>query len=174
MGSGPPHDIFFMNNVNGKWSEPVNPGLPVNTEFNEIYPTISLNGNMYFNSDKPGGYGDRDIYCSRFINGKFTEPENVGEPVSSQYREGDVLIAPDESYIIFVSVDRPGSYGSGDLYICYKTDDNSWSDPVNMGDKINTPHYDYCPVVSPDGKYFFYTSNRNIFWVDAKIISDLR
>jgi hypothetical protein len=129
---------------------------------------------MYFNCDKPGGLGQRDIYKSVFKNGEFTEPVNVGAPVSSEYNEGDVLIAPDESFLIFVSVDRPGSYGSGDLYITFRKDDGSWSDPINLGEKINTEHYDFCPVITPDGKYFFYSSNGDIYWVDAEILWQLK
>ena len=173
-GFGPPHDILIMFKTGSGWSEPSNPGLPLNTEYNEIYPSISSKGTLYFNSNRPGGFGKRDIYRSTYKGGKFSLPKIVGKPISSEYNEGDILIAPDESYLIFVSADRPDSYGSGDLYICFRTDRNIWSEPINMGDSINSEGYDYSPIVTHDGKYFFFTKYNDIYWVDAKIIDIIK
>jgi len=170
----PPHDIWIMKWEGSYWSEPYNPGPPLNTEHNEIYPTLSLNKTMYFNSNKPGGLGKRDIYFCYWIDGKFTEPVNVGAPISSEYNEGDVLIAPDESFVIFVSADRPGGFGSGDLYISFRTGKGGWSDPINMGEGINSESYDYCPIITHDGKYFFFCKHNDIYWVDAKIIEEFK
>jgi len=72
----------------------------------------------------------------------------------------------------------PGGLGSDDLYITFKTNNDSWSKPVHIGNEINTEKSENRPYVSPDGKYFFYTStirgNRDIYWVDAQIIEDLK
>ena len=74
-----------------------------------------------------------------------------------------------------------------DIYISFKNDDGSWGTAINMGDKINTPVYEQRPRVTPDGKYFTfwrgYTKTRedgssyvlgNPYWMDAKIIENLR
>ena len=114
-GSGPPHDILILEKAASGWSEPHNPGPPLNTEHNEIYPWLSATGVLYFKSDRPGGLGQRDIYVSRWEKGSFSEPVNVGGPISSAHNEGDIFVAPDESYVVFVSSDRPDGYGSGDL-----------------------------------------------------------
>ncbi|MFC1564743.1 hypothetical protein ACFL6G_07380 [candidate division KSB1 bacterium] len=169
-GFGPPHDIWMCKKTDSGWSYPFNPGTPLNTGANEIYPSVTEDNIVYFNSNRDGGYGGRDIYRTKYIDGVFSEPENLGGKISTEYDEGDVFVSPDETYLIFVSRDRPGSFGSGDLYICFRETDGSWSDPVNLGDKINTEHYDFCPVVSPDGKYFFYSSNGDVFWVSAGIL----
>jgi len=171
---GPPHDILIMEWTGNYWSKPFNPGSPLNTPYNEIYPSLSQKNSLYFNSNRPGGFGKRDIYHCKWMNGKFSEPVNVGSPISSKYNEGDVLIAPDESYIIFVSVDRPDGIGSGDLYICFKKGDSGWSNPINMGNNINSKGYDYCPIITHDGKYFFFCKYDDIYWVDAKIIEELK
>ena len=77
-----------------------------------------------------------------------------------------------------VSSDRPDGLGSGDLYISFREHDGSWMEPVNMGEPVNSSTLEYCPVVSPDGKYLFFTSRRrgndDIYWVDAKIIDSYR
>lgn len=169
-GSGPPHDIFILEREEDEWSQPFNPGLPVNTEHNEIYPCLTAKGSLYFNSDRPGSYGKRDLYRSEYRNGTFSEPENLGGAISTEYDEGDIYVPDDESYLIFVSSGRPDSLGSGDLYICFKGKEGKWTVPINMGETINTEGYDYGPIVTVDKKYFFYTRNNDIYWVDAKIL----
>ena len=87
--------------------------------------------------------------------------------------EADVFIAPNESYMIFCSI-REDGFGQGDLYISFKKDDNNWTTAKNMGATINTKYHELCPVVTRDGKYFFFTSNQDIYWVDAKVIEKYR
>jgi Tol biopolymer transport system component len=86
-------------------------------------------------------------------------------------------LAPDESYLIFCS-DRAGGYGKDDMYIVLARQDGRWTTPLNMGSLVNSPHEEYIPYVTPDGKYFFFTSNksgdRDIYWMDARIIDRLR
>jgi hypothetical protein len=72
----------------------------------------------------------------------------------------------------------PESYGGGDLYIGFKKRDGSWTRPMNMGPRINTPQNDHLAMVSGDGKYLFFRSEREgisgIYWVSTKIIDALR
>ena len=88
------------------------------------------------------------------------------------------MIAPDESFIIVNSVGRPDAIGGGDLYISFIQINGTWSKLKNMWSVINTTGHDYCPMLSPDGKYFFYTStiagSEDIYWVDSKIIMGLK
>lgn len=88
--------------------------------------------------------------------------------------EGDIYVSPDESYIIHVAAGRPDGLGDGDLYISFKGDDGEWGPGVNMGPTINTAGIDYCPMVTPDGKYFFFTRGNDIMWVDAAIVDTYR
>ena len=156
------------------WGNPVFLGPEINSGTRQIYPAVTSDGTLYFQSQREGTLGGSDIFVSRLVDGEYTDAVNVGPPVSSEYDEGDVFVAPDESYLIFVSRDRPGGFGSGDLYITFRQDDESWSDAVNLGESINTDQYDYCPVVSPDGRYFFYTYSGDVYWVDAGFIDSLR
>ena len=122
-----------------------------------------------FDSEKDG-----NIY---WLKDKHAKPERIPSPINTDYNEHDPFIAPDESYLIFTS-NRPQGFGSGDLYICFKMADSSWSMPKNMGNNINSEAYDYCAMASPDGKYIFFSSTRSgngdIYWVDADIINRLR
>jgi len=167
-------DVWYCLRTSDGWSEPQNLGKPVNSAQDETYPWITANGTMYLASSRAGGMGDKDLYCAILKNGKYAEPVHLGEAINSEFGEGDTYIAPDESYLIVGSWGRPDVYGRGDLYISFKKKDGTWSKIVNMGDTINTSATEYCPVVSPDGKYFFFTRGGDIFWVDSKIIESYR
>jgi len=162
----------------GLWSEPRNIGEPVNSTKNENYPTKTKNGTLYFQSNGHSGSGGLDIFRSEYTNGKHSEPENLGSNINSEYNDFDAFIARDESYLIFSSSNRPGGFGSGDLYIGFKNRDGSWTKAQNMGSTINSSEIEYCPQISPDGKYFFFTSGRSgngdIYWVDGGFIEKLK
>ena len=106
----------------------------------------------------------------------------MGNDINTAGYEDGPFIAPDESYLIFES-QRPESIeGSIDLFICFKQSDGSWTQPKNMGPRINTKYSERFARVSPDGKYLFFGSNRkqltdnlyfDIYWIDAKVIKEL-
>ncbi len=179
-GELPDHaDIWVVSRTETGWSEPENIGFPVNTERNELHPTVSSNGNLYYFSDLEDVAGSADIYCSKFIDNNYTTPEKLGIEINSESSDLDPFVAPDESYLIFHSY-RQGGHGEADLYISFREKDGSWAQAINMGDKINTEDHDYCGRVSHDGKYLFFKRLKmeprksNIYWVDAKIIEEFR
>ena len=122
-------------------------------------PSISSNGTMYFFTDIKGVTKKRDICKADIFNPDSVQFVRLGEEINSDSNDYDPYVAPDESCIIFTS-ERAGGFGKGDLYISYKIN-GTWSKPVNLGDKINSSSNDYCPFVSPDGKYFFFTSSKS-------------
>ena len=79
----------------------------------------------------------------------------------------------DESYIIFCATRQDG-LGRGDLYISFKDDKGSWTPSKNRKETINTEGHELCPFVMKDGKYFFYTSNKDIYWVSTAILEDYK
>jgi hypothetical protein len=178
--NGSPQDdfkIWYVERRGSQWSEAKYLDSPVNEGRRALYPTVTNKGTMYFQAIRNDTLGPRDIYCSELVDGKYGEPVHLGEAINSEYAEGDVLIAPDESYIIVNCSGRPDTDGRSDLYISHKQENGTWADLKNMGDRINSSGSDYCPMLSPDGKYFFYTrtdtGNGDIYWVDAQIIQEL-
>ena len=151
-------DIWYVDRTSTGWSEPQNPGAPINSDGNEWYPTIASNGTIYFGSDRKGGIGKTDIYRCKFTNGKYEKEENLGEPVNSKYDEYEPWISPDQKFL-FMMAGRPEGKGAFDLYISYNKD-GTWTTPTNLGDAINSPGYEFSPQISPDGKYFFFTSSK--------------
>ncbi len=170
-------DIWEVKGTTSGWSEPKKLPPPINSETIDTCPSVSPDGTLYFFSGRKGGKGRDDIYMSRLINGKHGTVENPGSAINSVYNDIDPCIAPDDSYLIFCSR-RPSGFGGYDMYVSFHRKDGSWIPAVNLGKNINSHEYDWIPFISNDGKYLFFNSNRtgnyDIYWVDAKIIKDLK
>jgi Tol biopolymer transport system component len=167
-------DIWYVERAGkGDWSEPINIGPPVNSGVDEYYVSLTSEGTIYFASNRSGGLGSFDIYRSELVDGHYAEPENLGAAINTKHLEHDPFIAPDESYIVFTSVDRPGGFGTGDLYFSTRQEDGTWTKSKNLGKAYNTRGYDFCPILSPDGKYFFFTRQGNIYWIRLEAIKKL-
>ncbi len=170
-------NIWRVRKTAKGWAEPSKLPSPVNSSDIDSYPSVTDNGTLYFFSYREEGFGGHDIYRSLRTKGKHTMVENLGAPINTECDELDPFIASDESFLIFCSKTLDG-YGGFDLYIAFKKRDGKWTTPVNMGEGINTSAHDWIPYVTPDGKYFFFNSNRSgnwdIYWVDASVIEILR
>ena len=167
------YDIWIVSRTESGWSEPVNPEFPLNSEKDEFSPSVTEDGTIYFASNREGGLGHVDFYCSRLIDGKYGKPENLGEAINTKYREGDGFISPDEGFFLF-SAFVPGNNGVGDLYISFRGKDGKWIKASNLGGEINTSGNEFTPVITADGKYLFFASDRtgndDIYWVDMGVV----
>jgi len=191
----PPDPVWMVEREGDSWGDPYS--LP---SYISGYPTLAKNGNVYFNSLNEEN-DSWDMYYSEFKNGEYLKPVNLGTSINNEFHEADPFIAPDESYLIYCRRE-PDNYGGADLLISFRNEDDNWTKPVNMGENINSDTDEYCPTVSPDGKYFFFLSfrktyknysekpltydekieilnspgngNGDIYWVSAKIIDDLK
>nr|NQU88887.1 PD40 domain-containing protein [Bacteroidota bacterium] len=195
------YDIWYVDRTEDGWSEPVNPGYPINTDAHEFYPSLTDDGAIYFQSRREGGIGASDIYRCKLENGQYQTAELLPPPINSEDFEGDALIAPDESYIIVSTRRVDDNIGSSDLYISFRDENNNWGELINMGEGINSTGGENCQMLSPCRKYLFYTSRQyqgqvdqsgitykhilekwnepqngygDIYWVDAGIIDQLK
>ncbi|MCJ7579276.1 MAG: hypothetical protein MUP98_01940 [Candidatus Aminicenantes bacterium] len=170
-------NIWVTKKTETSWTEPKFLDFTINTKWLDSFASAATNGTLYFFSQKPEGAGKSDLYKSPYLDGKYSEAENLGDLFNTKEHEWDPFIAPDESYLIFCSTKSEG-YGSDDFYISFRNKDLSWTKPVNMGEEINSKASENRPYVTVDGKYFFFTStkrgSRDIYWVDAKIIDKFR
>jgi hypothetical protein len=179
----PTWDIWVSRRVDGEWAPAQVVPPPVSTAALEVYPVVVADGSLYFSSDR-AGQGRLDLYrAQRLADGSFDEPVLLGAPINGEFRTGDTFVAPDESYMIISSARSP-SLGRGDLFVSFRRGDGSWGEPIHLGDMINTADHEYCPMVTPDGKYLFFSrmyggswdtaTGGDVFWVDAKIIERFR
>ena len=143
----------------------------------EFYPSVARNGALYFKSHRDSGLGGLDIYRSVPIDGKYGEAAILSSPPNSTNHEMDSFVSADESFIIMCS-NRLEGFGGYDLFVSFRVSDLQWSQPVNLGEGVNTASAEMRPSITPDGNYLFFSSHRNgsgdIFWVDANVIEELR
>jgi Tol biopolymer transport system component len=144
---------------------------PVNSSASEWYPSLTTRGTLYFSSWRDSGFGGGDIYQARLENGIYTV-ENLGETINSTSNDADAYIDPDERFIIFFS-NRSGGEGGSDLYISIQDEDERWSTPANLGPPINSTYDEFAPSISPDGRYFFFMRDGDIYWVDIQALASL-
>jgi Tol biopolymer transport system component len=169
-------DIWYIERKGKQWSKPIHTGAKINSDKNEYYISFSKDGTLYFSSGRNAAENnpdDHDIYRAKNEKGEFQTPEKLGPSVNTSSYEGDVFIAPDGSYLIFCS-SRPGGFGRCDLYISFSKPDGSWTEAKNMGKAINEELSEYCPFVSADGKYLFFTAKQDIKWIEARVIETLK
>ena len=174
-GSEKDYDIWFVTKINGKWVNPANMKSPVNTDKDEYYASVTKSNNIYFTRAVEGR--EEHIMVCKFTNGKYSEAESLPDSINSTGDEFNAFVDPDETYIIFSGYKRKDGYGSGDLCISKKNEKSEWQQAKNLGTAINSTGLDYCPYITPDKKYFFFTSNRHIIktpFKKAKTIKELK
>ena len=158
--------IWFVDKTDEGWGEPQYFG-----QGRQV--SVSKNRTLYYRD--PDNYPNDRIVIRHFKDGKYTEPEILRIGVDGQ-RPGHPWIALDESYILFDTW-HPEGQGKGlypDFYVCFRRKDGSWNEAINLGNTINKELHNNICTVSPDGKYFFYTYEGDLYWVDAQIIEELK
>lgn len=148
--------------------EVLNPGSPVNSPEDELYPTISGDGNeIYFNS-KRGGLSYHDIFVTRKgADGSWSKPEPLKE-INSEFNDETPFVSEDGSVLLFSS-DRDGSLEmsrdrynrvkvSYDIYISLRNKDGTWGKPVRIPGDVNTVNHERFPSLSPDGTTLYYST----------------
>ncbi len=152
-------DIWLTMNKNGTWTTPSNLQEPINSRYWESQPSISSNGRqLYFTSDRPGGFGGTDLWVATFGDEGWEEPVNLGPDINTSKDEQFPFIHSDGVTLYFSSEGHPGMGGS-DLYISHLKPDNSWEEPKNLGYPINTSGEDWNMIVGRDGETAYYSSN---------------
>lgn len=150
-------DIWKVDRTDDGWSEAIRLDTTINTPGEEYYVSATDDGSIFYSARRPEGIGSGDIYQATPKDDGSYEITNLGEAINSPGGEGDPYVSPDGNMIIFTSWGREDEFGRGDLYISYKKD-GEWQAAQNLGAEINTNSFEYCPMMSPDGKYFFWTS----------------
>ena len=132
-GADHDRDIWMTAATGDGWGEATHLPAPVSSPALDIGPSIAANGTLYFASDRPGGHGSGDLYRARLVDGGYPEVENLGPVVNGPSGEWNVLVAPDESFLIFESSGREGGLGpGGDLYLSYRTEGRGERRSISM------------------------------------------
>jgi Tol biopolymer transport system component len=173
----PGGNIWMSRREGDTWGPAVLLPAPVNSDGGELYPIVVADGSLYFASNREGGFGEQDLYRAQYRDGRFVDAVNLGAAINTAQTEVDPYVSPDERTLI-VAARRDGTRGALDLYASSRAAGGAWRPLVSLGDAINTDLTDYCPMMSPDGQYFFFSRRTaqggDIYWVRASSVAALR
>ncbi len=159
-----------------EWSELKNLGPNINGPQSwEAQPTLSGDGKtLYFASARPGGKGSVDIYYSeRQEDGSWGKAKNMGYPINTPESDKSPFIHTDSKTLYFVSKVSEYRLGAGEFDIYFSRQDKNtdkWSEPENIGHPINTEGDEEGIIVSTDGLYAYYSSERSDIGLGGKDI----
>ena len=160
-------DIYYSIHNGNDWSEPVNPGAPLNSRYKDTTPVLSAAGDrLYFSSERPGGKGRGDIWyapVSMASDGllSFGTPVNLGDSINTSDEEISPFIHADGKTLYFASAGHWG-LGGMDIFKSTMKPDGSWSKPVNLGYPLNTHLDELGFVVVPSGEKAYFSSDSRI------------
>ena len=161
-------DLCYSVKNGSVWSEPINLGTPLNTTLDEYHPCVVADSSVFF--ENTAG----KICYSKYQNGAYLPrillPSIFNDPNMAW---GNPYVSPNEGYFIFNS-SRTGGFGGTDLYISYKKNDGTWTNPKNLGNIINTSSAECGSEITDDNLFMTYVSNNDIYWVGTAFIDSLR
>jgi len=158
-------DLWYVERDDDIWSEPKHLETPLNADGSfEVYPVVAKDGTIYLNRG-PLGY-----VKSSFVDGKYSEPETIGDLFDTDV----VDTCKKQEYILFFSDRGRDERYEYEIYISYHQPDGRWSKPVYLGERLHPGKRATQAIVSLDGQYLFFGSYFYYYWVDAKIIEDLK
>ncbi|UJH66511.1 hypothetical protein [Allomuricauda sp. SCSIO 65647] len=155
-------DIWMaVKNKNGQWGDPIWLPYPINSTEREYSPRTDKNGNLYFASDRPGGYGQGDLYISYLEDKRLGTPINMGNTINSATGEWNLEINDSADILLFEASQRAQNVSSyGDLYISFKHR-NGWTAPQNIKE-LNTSGSDLYPFLTRDENSLYFTSSDSL------------
>ncbi len=167
-------DLCYSEKLGDTWGEPMSLPSPPNlvSPGYALHPCVVADTSVYF-SNSTG-----EICRSQYRNGAYQPVEILPSPINYLNQSdaacwGDAYVSPEEEFMIFRS-NRPGGFGGSDLYITFRTEQNKWSNPMNLGSKINTLSDELGGDITPDGNYLTFGRDGDIYWVSAGFIDRKR
>lgn len=155
-------DIYFSDFEGSRFKELEKLKIDgVNTDAWEPHITVTPDGQQkYFSSDREGGFGGRDIYrIVKLPNGEWSQPQNLGPTINTEYDEDAPFLAVDNKTMYFAS-NGPKSMGGYDIFMTIRDENNLWSEPINLGYPLNTTSDDIYYTTTVDGFTGYLTSFR--------------
>jgi outer membrane protein OmpA-like peptidoglycan-associated protein/tetratricopeptide (TPR) repeat protein len=156
MGKNPFYNGIYVAVKEGDvWGRPLNITPSVASDGNMDVVALSYDGKQMLLAVRDEFTSN--IYISKYDNNRWNPAVSLGKPINSRYYEAYATFSPDSKSIYFSS-NRKESMGGMDLFRSDLQSDGSWSEPVNLGTKINTILSEDAPYMSPDGKRLYFSS----------------
>ncbi len=147
--------------------EPQNMGASINSEWDEYWPSITLDGQTlifnrllppYDNYSKDRSRYQEDFFVSQQVDGVW-QPAEPMVSINTAYNEGAQSISADGNLLFFTACTRSDGWGSCDIYFSRKKN-NRWTEPKNAGAPVNSASWESQPSISANGEYLYFVSNR--------------
>lgn len=165
------HDFWVSVRDDGGWSDPQPFAPAAQSDSEDFFPIVTDRGSLYFNSQRDGP-GTNNIFRSSLVGGEYLIAEKLPAPINSEYREFDAFVTGEGEMMVFSS-DRPGGFGGSDIYLSF-LENGQWSEPRNLGEAVNSESSEYGAMLTPDGRYLFFTSTRSgmedVYWISSSIL----
>ena len=146
-------DTWYVDRLGGQWGTPIRAAGPVNSDAVDMYPSVTRRGTLYFDSSRSR---QRMTYRAEALpGGGWAAPALLDAAINGDSGSSNLFVDPDERYVVFAAR-RPDGRGGADLHVSWRTADG-WSRAVNLGPTVNTTETEFCPFVSPDGRFLFFT-----------------
>ena len=148
-------DTWYVEHTRDGWSAPVHLAAPVNGPEVDMYPSVTNRGTLYFDSFRSRPRRRLVYRAERNPDGTLGPPQVLPATVNADSGASNLFVDPDERYVVFSAI-RPEGAGSGDLYVSFRRGDE-WTAPRNLGPLVNTAATEFCPFVSRDRTYLYFT-----------------
>lgn len=157
---GSNEDFYESDLVDGVWSKAVPLSGNINSpNYNEGAQNISQDGKwlIFTGCNFPRGLGSCDLYISYLTRNGWTEPQNMGPNINSEFWESTPSLSPDKRDLYFSS-SVPGGFGGKDIWVSHRDDRGKWSVPYNLGPEINTSGDESTPFIHADNQTLYFNS----------------
>jgi tetratricopeptide (TPR) repeat protein len=155
-------DLYITKLKEGAWTEPEK----LNSKINSIYQETSAcfspdKKTLYFSSNRPGGYGGKDLYRVKVLpNGEWSLPKNLGPTINTEASE-DAPFMDIDGRTLYFSSDGHTSMGGFDMFKSHVSENEVWDTPENLGFPINTVNDDIFLTVDAGGRKGYYSSDKS-------------
>jgi Tol biopolymer transport system component len=166
-------DTWYVDKGGDGWGTPVRLSEPANSADVDMYPSVTRSGTLYFDSFRSTPRRRLVYRAESRTDGSLAPPIALDATINADSGASNLFVDADERYVVFAAV-RPEGAGGPDLYISSRQKDGTWTRPRNLGPTVNSNGTEFCPFVSRDGHYLFFTRisppgvsplTRNIFVV---------
>lgn len=158
-------DIWYSElGSDGKWSLAKNMGPQFNNAGPNFVNAVSSTpdgqavlvlGNKYL----PNGKMLSGVSLSSQVNGQWTAPQAIQIENDYNFNEKANYFLANTRKTLLMSIEREDSHGGRDLYVSFQKNDSAWTEPLNLGDVVNTANEESAPFLASDDKTLYFSSN---------------
>jgi Tol biopolymer transport system component len=163
-------NIWYVNRLDHSWSDAKKLDSPINDDL-VFYPNTSKNGDLFYTS-----ISKMKTYYASNKNGRYPKVHELGIEYGIHG-----FISPSQDFLVVNARNKEDERRKdNDIYVYFKGKDGKWTNPISLGNAINSNFNETCPSITPDGKYLFFGRYNeegglsNFYWVSAEVIDKVR